>query len=119
MGRLRTDRGRSLSASRKHAGNQMSRRPRGYAPRWDHWMRCEELERRTLLTAIPASVETATLDVLAALRDDVRSAISNHVILQTQLPVIGASIADDLDLQTILSAGLYDPINTYLSGAPT
>ena len=57
--------------------------------------------------------------MLEALRDDVRSVISNHVILQTQLPVIGASIADDLDLETMLSDGLFDPINTYFGGAPT
>src|SRR3954463_15036129 len=112
MGPKRTGVG-SRSESQNHMTNRMQRRhqqrprarARGYVPRWDHWMRCEELERRTLLTALPASVETATLDVLAAIRDHVRSAISNSVILQTQLPLIGASIADDLDLETMLSDG--------------
>src|SRR3954468_2212548 len=103
----------SLSTSRiRHKRNEW--RPRSFARGYRDSHFCEALETRTLLTALPASVETATLDVLAALRDDVRSAIANHVILQTQLPVIGASIADDLDMETMLD-GLYDPINTYLA----
>src|SRR5688572_22621263 len=60
---------------------------------WQSWLRCEELEQRRLLTtALPASVETATLDVLASIRDDFRAAVIGHALLQTQLPIIGASI---------------------------
>src|SRR4051812_33568638 len=121
MGRMAFG-GRSDSISTSNIKTRPSRRSiarRDNALAWHHKMRCEPLEDRRYLTALPASVNTATLDVLAAIRDDVQSAITGHVILQTQLPVIGASIADDLDLETILSTGLYDPVNTYLSGAAT
>jgi Ca2+-binding RTX toxin-like protein len=79
----------------------------------------EPLEPRMLLTALPASVEDATRDVLAALRDNVRTAISGNTRMLTLLPLLGATIGEDLDLQTILGDHLYDPISTYLAGAPT
>ncbi len=59
---------------------------------------------------IPQTTQDALLAVFDALRDNGAAALLSQPLLQTKLPMVERTIAESLDLETILDVALHQPV---------